>query len=67
MGDVAAVAVDVLAEQRDLSGDADGGQQPPARTRSRRMELLVSLPRTEGTMQKAQALSQPTWMVTQAL
>jgi len=27
---------------------------------------LASGPRTAGTMQKAQALSQPTWMVTQA-
>ena len=26
---------------------------------------LISLPRTAGTMQKAQLLSQPIWMVTQ--
>jgi hypothetical protein len=28
---------------------------------------LISLPRTAGTMQNAQLLSQPIWMVTQAL
>ena len=27
---------------------------------------LISRPRTDGTMQKAQLLSQPTWMVTHA-
>ena len=32
---------------------------------ARRSGRLISLPRTAGTMQKAQELSQPTWMVTQ--
>jgi hypothetical protein len=63
-GEVAAVGVDVLAEQGDL-GDAVGGEALTSAT-SRSKGRLISGPRTAGTMQNAQLLSQPIWMVTQA-
>ena len=61
---VAAVAVHVLAKQRDL-GDAVGGEAATSATicSNRR---LISGPRTAGTMQNAQLLSQPIWIVTHA-
>jgi hypothetical protein len=62
--EVAAVGVDVLAEQGDL-GDAVGGERSTSATMSAKGRL-ISAPRTAGTMQNAQLLSQPIWMVTQA-
>ena len=62
--EVAAVGVDVLAEQRDLD-DAVSGELLDLGTMSP-MRRLTSRPRTDGTMQNAQELSQPIWIVTQA-
>ena len=64
-GEVAAVAVDVLAQQGDL-GDAVRGE-PLHLGDDSSNGRLISRPRTAGTMQKAQVLSQPIWIVTQAL
>ena len=63
--EVATVGVDVLAEERDL-GDAVGGEclDLGDDVGERPADLA---PRTAGTMQNAQELSQPIWMVTHAL
>ena len=63
--EVAAVGVDVLAEQRDL----DARRRRRARSTSwtmSPMRRLTSAPRTIGTMQNAHELSQPIWIVTHA-
>ena len=63
-GEVAPVGVHVLAEQRDL-GDALAGQHPHLVDQP--VEGLADLGAAHGgTMQKAQELSQPIWIVTQA-
>ena len=63
--EVPAVGVHVLAEQRDLDHARGRASAPTSATMSSRGRL-TSGPRTEGTMQKAQELSQPVWMVTHA-
>ena len=63
--EVAAVGVDVLAEQRDLDARRRRRAPRPRATMSP-MRRLTSRPRTDGTMQNAHELSQPIWIVTQA-
>ena len=62
---VAAVAVDVLAEQRHLA-DPVGGQAPRPRRAARRAGRLCSRPRVEGTMQYEQTQLQPCEICSQA-
>ncbi len=63
-GEVPSVGVDVLTEERHLG-------HPPVGQRGHLADELLEgprdlPPRTDGTMQKAQELSQPVWMVTHA-
>ena len=61
--EVAAIAVDVLTEERDLA-DAVSGEI--TRFVDKFAEGTRDLgPRTAGTMQNAQVLSQPIWIVSQ--
>ena len=63
--EIAAVGVDVLAEQRDLDARRRAASSSTSCTMSP-MRRLTSLPRTDGTMQNAHVLSQPIWIVTHA-
>jgi len=62
--EVAPVGVDVLAQQGDL-GNAVGGELGDLPDDVAEPAALLLAP-DGGTMQKAQVLSQPIWMVTQA-
>ena len=64
-GQIPAVGVDVLAQQGDTS-TVPAPARPSTSATIWPKGRLISGPRTAGTMQKAQLLSQPIWMVTQA-